>query len=74
MSCITFGERIPLANIIEIGTTTTILDTELFTDKYNIILVTEPLITITLPPSTSSKVVLVQQGFEGEGEFTICKT
>ena len=74
MGCLIVGARVPLANIIEVSTTSTITDAELFTDKYNVILVTEPEITVTLPPSAATKIVLVQQGFVGSGEFTICKT
>ena len=74
MTCISLGGREPLANIIEVSETTTLADGQLLADKYNVVLVTQPNITITLPTSASTKVVLVQQGFTGVGEFTVCNT
>jgi hypothetical protein len=52
---------------------TTITDSQLLKDKMNIILVTAPEITVTLPVSDVSKIVWVQQGYEGSGEFKVCK-
>jgi len=74
MTCINLGGRDSLANIIEVSTTSTLADSQLLADKYNVVLVMTAGITVTLPSSASTKVVLVQQGFEGTGEFTVCRT
>ena len=62
-----------IVNIIEVAEDTTILDSQLLETQINIILVTVAEITVTLPASSVSKVVWVQQGYEGSGEFTVCK-
>lgn len=74
MTCINLGGRDSLANIIEVSTTSTLADSQLLADKYNVVLVMTAGITVTLPSSASTKVVLVQQGYEGVGEFTVCRT
>ena len=74
MTCINLGGRDSLANIIEVSAPTTLADSQLLSDKYNVVLVMTAGITITLPSSASAKVVLVQQGFEGVGDFTVCRT
>ena len=74
MTCINLGGRDSLANIIEVSTTSTLADSQLLADKYNVVLVMTAGITVTLPSSASTKVVLVQQGYEGTGEFTVCRT
>lgn len=62
-----------LANVIEVSVDTTITDRQLLKEKINIILVLQPGITVTLPASDATKIVWVQQGYEGSGEFTVCR-
>ena len=62
-----------LVNVIEADSDVTILDSQLQIDKINIILVLTADITVTLPNSSASKIVWVQQGYEGSGTFTVCK-
>ena len=72
--CLTLGGGGSLVNIIEVSTTSTILDSQLIQDRINVVLVMTAGITVTLPLSDASKIVMVQQGYEGSGEFTVCKT
>lgn len=69
-----FAPQGPIVNVIEVSEDTTILGTDLLTTKINVILVQVAGITVTLPTPTADKIVWVQQGFSGTGEFTICNT
>lgn len=62
-----------IANPIYVAVDTTITDDQLLLNKVNVVIVTQPGITVTLPASTDTKVVWVQQGFVGSGEFTVCR-
>ena len=72
--CLTLGGGGTLVNIIEVTETSTILDSQLLLDRINTVLVMTAGITVTLPVSDASKIVMIQQGYEGSGEFTVCKT
>jgi len=68
------GGASELVHVIEVSESTTITKRQLKTTHFNVILVTTAGITITLPEPSPTKIVWVQQGYTGTGEFTVCKS
>ena len=62
-----------LVKVTEVSETVTIRSNQLSNKEINIILVMSAGITVTLPSSDSTKIVWVQQGYEGTETFTVCK-
>lgn len=67
------GGMAELVNVIEVSEDTTVQARKLLKNKFNVILVLTAGITVTLPEATPTKIVWVQQGYQGNGEFTVCK-
>ena len=68
------GGMAELVKVIEVSVDTTITSRQLVKNKFNVVLVLTAGITVTLPAPTPTKIVWVQQGYQGTGEFTVCKT
>lgn len=64
------GSTPGIVNKIEVSTTRTILDSELFDSKINIILVNTAAVTITLSASAADKLVWFQKNF-ATGTYTV---
>jgi len=62
-----------LANVIEVSTSATISNSQLIKSRINVVLVTAPGITVTLPEPDATIIVWVQQGYTEDGEFTVCR-
>jgi len=67
------GNRGDLVNVIQVFEDTTISQSQLLSDKYNVILVMTADVTVTMPSETGTKVIEIKQGFTGSGTYTICK-
>ena len=63
-----------LSNVIEVDTDTTIEESQIRRDRINVVLVTVPDITLTLPAPDVTKILWVQQGYTGTGTFQVCRT
>lgn len=62
-----------LVHVIEVDADVTITSNQLQEDKFNVVLVNTAGITVTLPVPTPTKIVWVQQGYQGTGLFTVCR-
>ncbi len=60
-----------IANVVEVSGVATVEESQLLRDKINIVMVMEAGSVITLPKETPTRIVWVQQGFEGSGTYTI---
>ena len=67
------GSNTELVNVIQVSVDTTITETQLLANKYNVILVMTAGITVTLPEDSGTKVIEIKQGFTGTGTYTVCK-
>lgn len=62
-----------LVNVIEVSTTSSVRANQLRKDRFNVVLVMTAGITITLPEPDPTKLIWVQQGYDGVGSFTVVK-
>lgn len=67
------GGMAELVNVIEVSEDTTIRVNQLVKNQFNVVLVLTAGITVTLPIPDVTKIVWIQQGYIGNGEFTVCK-
>ncbi len=68
-TCITVGGGIN--NVIAVYTDTVITEEQLRRNKINTIMVMVAGITVTLPVEDPNRTVVVHQGFEGSGTYTV---
>jgi len=71
--CLTLGggSHYDNTNVIEVSTDVTIEEVQLSRDQTNIILIMVAGVTVTLPRDDPERMVIVQQGFDGVGTYTI---
>jgi len=69
--CLVFNSSAGITNVIEVSGTVTVTEDELNKNKINVIMVMTAGSIITLPQNDPSRVVWVQQGYEGSGTYTI---
>ena len=65
------AQRDPIANVIEVTGTETVLETQLTEHQINIVMVMAAGSVVTLPQNNPTRIVWVQQGYEGSGTYTI---
>ena len=65
------GSHYTLGNVIVVTEDTVVFEYQLSRDQVNVILIMTAGITVTLPVDDPSRIVVVHQGFEGSGTYTV---